>query len=518
MMGLFKYLDLIGPKPYIYVNKKDRFKTVLGGLLTIFLCILSILACFAFGYDIFYKKKPEVLISKRYDPYPIQNNNGTMFLLAPMYRGGSAISDIDKKLKMYITYVARDETKVANFTSYDLVPCNTTKRFQENLYNVNTSLLGYPYQYYCLPEGFNYTLENKYGAAIFKNYQIFVAMCDNSTMNNSCYSKQAIESDLNLLFVHFVFLDYYIDSSDYNNPIKPIFSADLLQGSATSTRVDYYFLRKLSIETDSGVILSDLDKRESFQLESRTNFVSTSNNIYMYQINVSVMNIWDIYERKYIKVQTIMANVGGFITLTFEILAILNAYFANIYFYESVLLNNYKKLSEYRTTPTVSNPVNLKLFRMNITTHKSSLPLQTGLNNLTLMDGTTSKITNILSTINKLSEYPFEKLNLVKIVGQVCRKSPRAKMLDKIMDYLRVNLDVENLLRLNNKVETTDKLIFDGKVGLKNMLMYREFVKKLTEDKQGSNMDILKDLNKLYEGDGEDIKVGQIIKKYLEVI
>jgi hypothetical protein len=171
MLSLLKSIDIIGPSPYIFINKTNRYKSTLGGFFTLILSILAILAFFAFGLDVFSKEKPEVLLTRQFDNYPVQNYNETMFLLSPVFRGSVPIQDLDRKLKLTFQYADTDGSRNGTKTFYtikNMVRCNETNKFQENWNNVSSALVGDRSNYFCIPDEYDLPLENKFGTAKFK--------------------------------------------------------------------------------------------------------------------------------------------------------------------------------------------------------------------------------------------------------------------------------------------------------------------------------------------------------------
>jgi hypothetical protein len=57
-------IDVLGPECKVRIKNKDKYKSNTGGVLTIIFIILSILAFFAFGRDIYEKQSPVVTFNK----------------------------------------------------------------------------------------------------------------------------------------------------------------------------------------------------------------------------------------------------------------------------------------------------------------------------------------------------------------------------------------------------------------------------------------------------------------------
>jgi hypothetical protein len=252
-------LDFLGPKPTLFIDKHERYRTASGGLLSKILGILTILCFIGFGMDLFLRKKPSTLLTKIYDSYPKVEYNRFKFLLAPAYNGPRKMNDIKRKLSFTYTYHQADSTldvPCVNYTYYDMVPCTEINFFEKNP-EFKLSTLVPKEDYYCVPENFDLPLEGKFGNSKFKMYHINVNFCSNKTMNNTCFTTDEIKNDLAEFYIHYIYLDNYIDHSDYVDPIKKLHSSDLLQGSAKAARTDQYWYKLVNVITDSGWFLEE---------------------------------------------------------------------------------------------------------------------------------------------------------------------------------------------------------------------------------------------------------------------
>lgn len=174
-----KYLDLIGPKADLYMNKSKIFRTTLGGILTILVSILSILCFFGFGLDLIEKVHPETITSKDFVDYPIINKTDQFYLVGPHLSGGGSIPEIERKLNMIFTYSdtnaeERQNDQTTYFYDHPMVLCSETKYFQMNLFNVSSSMILEPSGYYCIPDSFMSNLEGKFGKSKFKLYEFYI--------------------------------------------------------------------------------------------------------------------------------------------------------------------------------------------------------------------------------------------------------------------------------------------------------------------------------------------------------
>ena len=64
-MKWIKYLDIYGTAFEFSVFNEPKFKTFIGGLLSIATLVLIVIFAFLFGTDFFFRKNPQTLVSKQ---------------------------------------------------------------------------------------------------------------------------------------------------------------------------------------------------------------------------------------------------------------------------------------------------------------------------------------------------------------------------------------------------------------------------------------------------------------------
>jgi hypothetical protein len=73
---MLKLIDILGDNIYFTVDGKSTYKTSVGGIGTLFICILTVLATMSFGSDIIYHLKPLVLTQQiKNKDYPFKELN-----------------------------------------------------------------------------------------------------------------------------------------------------------------------------------------------------------------------------------------------------------------------------------------------------------------------------------------------------------------------------------------------------------------------------------------------------------
>ncbi len=173
----FKYYDLLGERPELFIAGKSIFKSTIGGIFTIITAVLSILCFIGFGLDLFQKKRPEILLSKMLDYLNVIPHQKTVFAMTPLLKGGMRVQEPQRKLIPWFEYNFTNNTKETNKTIYSefmMSNCSNTNFFNSNFMNLSSILLGDSRDYYCLPDNFDLDLVGRIGNPIFSKYRFFL--------------------------------------------------------------------------------------------------------------------------------------------------------------------------------------------------------------------------------------------------------------------------------------------------------------------------------------------------------
>jgi hypothetical protein len=111
-------------------------------------------------------------------------------------------------------------------------------------------------------------------------------------------------------------------------------------------RTDEYLYKVNHLNTDAGWITESPVFSESFSYESRTNAYIGKNPDYMWNVKFTISNILDVYNRKYVRLQTVFANVGGFLKAVMVIFTFVNNYFTNNFFIDELFMKSHEKYKQ----------------------------------------------------------------------------------------------------------------------------------------------------------------------------
>jgi hypothetical protein len=181
MKNFFTSIDFIGPVPTLYYNTNTKYQSVIGGVFTIVIGLLSILAFIGFGYNLLAKQNPVSVYSKELNSEIKINYNETFFLFSPhLPYGGRVNVDFEKKFKMTFRYVNSDgrtperKNNLTYFIERKMVPCTEVSKYKQNLHDVKSQLIMPPEDYYCIPDDFDIPMTDKFGTSKFAFYGIYL--------------------------------------------------------------------------------------------------------------------------------------------------------------------------------------------------------------------------------------------------------------------------------------------------------------------------------------------------------
>lgn len=168
----------------------------------------------------------------------------------------------------------------------------------------------------------------EYGMNSRKNNPIFFEIgakkCQNSS-NTSCVSDEEIEKIIDTGYYAFSFIDDYFNQMDYANPIKKFgnfINGVTKKGYKSNNYLNFNFV---NFVTHDGFIFDKTSEMAAYQFSDRQEFSSQSNDDIIFSFTVLLQNYPITYDRTYISLQEILANIGGIIKVLFLFAQILNS-------------------------------------------------------------------------------------------------------------------------------------------------------------------------------------------------
>ena len=470
----FKNCDMISSNISLYRDKKKRYSNPIAGLLTLLSLALTIAASSYFFYEFFSKKSPKAYVLNKFidDVGIVSTNQNQMFNtlhinklpgLVPMPWDKRALSPVTIVQYNNGTLIAKYYYDYCNFTS-DLITLEHLFEKEKKSIIESTHLCkrymidASGKKIYSHEKEFQYPIMGHGMSSISKRSVDFITLvekCTDTAENGEpCYSEKEIDMYYTNILFTFKFLDNYIDVSEYNTP--QIRFLNRIEGMLHPSSVgnNYLTFKAISIITHNGILFENTEVFNSYKYDYRVESIiprETSRKVF--QINCSLQNMSDVYDRSYERLQDVAANIGGiadFLVLCSVILNMLPEEYQTILATENLLLINSRKDILFPNC----NPINNNIVQSsNINNNKINKEILNSklFNNFVIKN---NKISGIFKENNEIIPNSNTEKDVsnseIKIVKD--RKS-------LIIKPDKLNGQLENI---NNYAEILDKIDYDG--------------------------------------------------------
>jgi hypothetical protein len=313
--------DFLGPRPELKVFELSRYKSFIGGILSI---IASITISLLFGYfaiQTFSRQNAtRVIYNQELEPYPYFNSTKYPFALTLYQRlnGQPFTENPEKTFNMALAYFWMDNKMEAHFAIIKLVLCNQTILGEYGLLYTNPLI---PYSYCPDPNDPNFLKIKIFGyfGSLAEGGLVtyYINQCVNNTIPGViCHSQEKINNNLERAYVAISYLNYNIDNNNLTVPGK--IYLDSVSKEITNTIFKTFCLRFRQIfhDTDYGFVFQGHTVETFHTVEpieesvtSIPKFPEMPGNFA--EVIIQCSRYKDIYSRSYIKLQDLLANIGG---------------------------------------------------------------------------------------------------------------------------------------------------------------------------------------------------------------
>lgn len=456
--------DFLSIKPMILVNQRRRVHTLTGALLSLLAIILSLTVFFLLFAPFVNKKNLNVVYSTYYEKYKNINlgPNNYPIALSIWDSLGNVIPENEKvynvkALMVYNIFKNINETNVLSVENkfLDMKKCDKSS-FGDNFQLFNNSRWN---NMYCLDydklDVQNLNLTNpKSNGYNFTQLRFVFTKCVNSTENNNtCHSSEVIEKYLSSYMIHIETMDYYIDNNSVETPLVPVKLSQIFLSNLQTYQLVQYDLKNIIYNDDKGIIFDLFTTKNYTSLHSSQKTSGFESATYFsggfanFDLNLNNRGLNDKFTRNYPKLQSIVADTGGFIKLiliVFQLIAFLltrieyNNYLISEMF-DQLKDNNKLNMEE---VPKINNYDNFQQINNSQILHLKTKKYPTVINKTK-----NSKLrTDSSSKIGKFTEYKF-KHSFKNIFLYICNGKNQGKskiLLDKCLR----SLDIKNLIKI----------------------------------------------------------------------
>ena len=348
IFSLLKRADIIGEEIKLNAieNSGSIRRTYFGGLLSICVVGLSIAVFCYFMLALIIKSNPKAFqVTKFLDDAPqITFDDNGIFVSVAIWSG--SVKHVDESIVTITGTVKDASSKDPNILNYEFGPCDANDYkgvvsfFKQDLID---SLV-----WYCIknqivngtrvtkldpiyiPPFTQHGMSSRVSPSQYY-FEIDGDRCLNSSWNNfSCASNETIEQILAVSNYRLHFLDNYYDVTNYQEPVLPFLHEIMGASSATTSAQNYINFNDVFCTTHDGLIFDNPHTLQSWSFQDRIEIVnkydpSTYGNGHVFMLRLEGQNTPTYYERTYVRLQEVLASIGGVIKVLFLMARILNS-------------------------------------------------------------------------------------------------------------------------------------------------------------------------------------------------
>lgn len=352
-LSAFTSLDFIGPQFVLQNNSSERFQSVQGSFWSLFAVFLVILSGFMFGKEIYERQTPRTNTNRENIEYSniYFREFPLMFTLTTPSGKFLTNDNFRNYLTPYIKRIDYDsngkltiDNKIKDFKQCDI---NMFTKFKDEISEKITESNN---KYLCLDFDSKDYFSNTIFALNSTNYNIGFKICrDNKEHNITCASdKDFVLQDL-LLDV--IYVTSFVNLQNYLNPISKYLEHLTTQLDLTLFRRSYMRFIYNLLSTDYGWFIDSLSNEEIPYLESLVPDDLALINEGQYKDLLFLLSVESPksrmkFSRSYLKIQELLANLGGltnFIILSVRILSDSHLSFVMCFFIKDVALATFEK-------------------------------------------------------------------------------------------------------------------------------------------------------------------------------
>ena len=321
-LKLYESADFLGSKVEPTFNTQSKVKSYLGATFSLILVFLAVLGFGFFGSEIINKKNVRTTLSVMNIYESILQLSDLPILL--FFRSEATVLNFNAQFMKAVKLSAQlriVEAEGINKIKFKIVPipvvnCVTVKftaKAEELILETKIDKRAF----FCLDfDALNIkeeekSIRNNYGTENSRSLEILVSKCD-QVIDPGCRSY--IDTMLPSFFLSATVPNYQIDISNYEKPAK--FNSKILNSKInkdfSNTQVvsmDYF-----EVLTDVGWLVESIVTEKLFTLgksEFSYGLYQESNKVLL-ELKIDTPNVRNKIARSYVKVQEVIANVGGF--------------------------------------------------------------------------------------------------------------------------------------------------------------------------------------------------------------
>lgn len=309
---LFYHLDIFKSPFLLRISEKEKTSALLGFFFS--LGIMIFLVIFFVNSDVFYHLRPNIIDEQLFVPRKLKLDfNGNNFgLVAALIDDPGNVYNDDSMFSISMTQF------VLNCSAHEILsqdikslhPCD------ENDYPDNPGLVDlYGLRNYSCPSNKSFSVEGGWDEPIINHIYVTLAICKNSTMNNTCKPYDEIFDFLSNKYFAISFMDSSYDLNNYRNPLQNSYKSPWWTVGANLRKTVTLYWKKVEIVTDTGFVFRKAETLESFQLDEKNIDIDLNYEEFIFQAEFYSSPRKEYATRTYQKIQEVIASIGGLLNL-----------------------------------------------------------------------------------------------------------------------------------------------------------------------------------------------------------
>jgi hypothetical protein len=367
MLNYMKFIDMFGTSFQFTIFKKEKFRTIVGAILTVISFVIILVFSFFFGSDFYYKLNPKVLteiIQPEIYPPSFELSPENLVLAWRITDSSDLLINYTGIIYPVITYYNFH----LNSTEQDKDRVEVLSIQKCSDLNVKMKEFVFPKDdWYCLDwSSGNYSLGGYWDANSIDYFELVLYYCPEGQPfgpENNCTDLKTMQKLVanNNLFFSLLSPNYFFLPSDIQDPLKTSFSNYYFAVSLTMQKTDRIFFQEVELDDDQGWILKIKELKKRYSMNKLTTDFSyfDINNFGLpdvpsdfYHLNFYFLKQKITIRRSFMKAQDFAAIMGGFIK-TVTLIAMTISNFFNFFEREEKIYNEFFQLKKSDSSPSV---------------------------------------------------------------------------------------------------------------------------------------------------------------------
>jgi hypothetical protein len=368
-MGLLKNIDIFGKTFEFSTFNQPKYKTNLGGIMTLISLVIMLAFSFVFGKNFFYRLNP-VIISQTVVPekYPesmrINKTNNLVIAFRIEDPDGLPVNfeGIMYPMITYYYYSKNGGTELKN-RKKELFPfskCDNKNAdsadFRKNVKQLDS--------WFCFdfPSG-EYYLGGAWDSDELNYFELTINYCDKEAkykQGAKCRDKEVLQDELykKELYFSLLYPTYYFKPNNVTAPLSLDYKNYFYKLNLVMQKTDRFFFKEATVEDDQGWLLATPANKtligfskqiSDFNLFDLTQYSNEGTGTAFYTLVVYYDKNYEFYQRTYMKIQDLAAIMGGLVKMVLVFADLLSGFF-NLHWRNEYLLNQLFDFSPVDTT------------------------------------------------------------------------------------------------------------------------------------------------------------------------